>query len=151
MPSAATDAVVYDGWEQGAMPLRSTYLRLLYCEQALGETLVFNETLQGLDFEALRRRGSPLHARSWAPRLADAVEAWLRQERLLLAISGEALRHAFVVELEEHRDVVKLVVAAGQPGLEYQAADAGDDAVIVKRTRVQSQATMLSRAKQRPR
>ena len=36
------------------MPLYFIYR--LYCEQALGETLVFNETLRGLDFEALRRR-----------------------------------------------------------------------------------------------
>ena len=61
------------------------------------------------------------------------------------------MRHAFVVELEEQRDVVKRVIAAGLgvgPGLE--AADAGDDAVYldaVKRTRVEK---MLSRAKQRP-
>jgi len=99
--AAATAAVVYDGWEQ-----------------ALGETLVFNETLRGLDFGALRRSSAPAHALSWAPRLAAAVEGWLRQERLVLAASGVVLRHAFVVELEPQRDkdVVKLVLAAGHLG-----------------------------------
>ena len=42
----------------------------------------------------------------------------------MLALSGEALRHAFVVELDEldeRHDVVKLVVAAGQRGLVSKA------------------------------
>jgi|TARA_B110001469_G_scaffold117020_1_gene122627 hypothetical protein len=39
----------------------------------------------------------------------------------VLALSGEALRHAFVVELDERHDVVKLVVAAGQRGLVSKA------------------------------
>ena len=71
----------------------------------------------------------------------------------MLAISGKPLRHAFVVELEEQRDVVKRVIAAGLGvglGRGLEAADAGDDAVYldaVKQTRVEK---MVSRAKQRP-
>ena len=48
-------------------------------------------------------------------RVASLEELSPSQERLVLVASGEVLRHAFVVELEERRDVVERVIAAGRP------------------------------------
>ena len=96
-------------------------LRIVPHTQVAGETLVINAVLEGFDFEALRRSAAclphelPRHALEWAPRLTAAVEAWLRGGRLVLAATAEPLRHAFVVELEAERDVVRRVICAGRP------------------------------------
>lgn len=96
--------VVYNGWEQ-----------------VIGETLVFNEVLDGVDFDLLCKDAATAAATSaaapplWAARLAEATEAWLEGGRLLMLPHGEPLRHAWVVALEADCDVVSAVFASGRP------------------------------------
>ena len=98
-PAAGAGEMAYDGWEQ-----------------AVGETLVFNEVLRGLDWEAMAAGG---RAGGWAPRLAVAVEKWLAGGRLVLAGTGEPLRYASVVSVRKEEgggglDVVCEVLATGK-------------------------------------
>ena len=97
--------VVYNGWEQ-----------------VIGETLVFNEVLAGVDFDLLCTDAATAAAAAaaaapppWAARLAEATEAWLEAGRLLVLPHGEPLRQAWVVALEADRDVVSAVLAPGRP------------------------------------
>jgi hypothetical protein len=81
----------------------------------LGETLVFHEVLDCLDFEALATVGDGTFTKAaGAERLVTRLAQWLEGcERLLEARTGEPLVTAFWARLGPATDVVVEVIAAG--------------------------------------
>ena len=96
--TAARGVALYDGWEQ-----------------CVGETLVFHEVLDCLDFEALATVESGVFTEAaGAGKMTAGIERWLRQQqRLLVAETGEPLVKAFWVRLDPVDNVVAEVLATG--------------------------------------
>eukprot|EP00040_Diaphanoeca_grandis_P033372 m.204399 g.204399 ORF g.204399 m.204399 type:complete len:448 (+) comp32885_c0_seq1:203-1546(+) len=77
-------------------------------EQVIGDTLVFNEVLQSVNFNEMQK--SSWIDSSGPAELANAVTKWLQQRQRLVEItSGKFITHAHFVVLEEKCDRIKHV------------------------------------------
>lgn len=110
-------ASVVSAYDQEAQPVRRSEKKGLVLfdgwEQCIGETLVFQEVLDCIDFEAMASvQGGTFTDACGAVQLVTQVEWWLEQQkRLLVAETGEVLTKAFWVMLDPIEDVVVEVLA----------------------------------------